>query len=413
MKILLLTDIPPCKNYTAGLVLNQLCRFLPRGSIACYSVVDPAVGATMSPDLDWIPEQRDTKPRVLAWRVLELAWRVLPWKFGIAPAWARETYNAAFHVPRIARRAIAFGRAFGADTVWCVLQGQTMVRLAVRVSRGLDVPLRTLVWDPLEWWLTDKRVDRFSRRSILRQFDRALRSSECCAVASWAMAEHYADRYGNKNVPVISSRDKAWARPPAEALHPGDELIIGFAGQLYATAEWGNLLSTLEKAKWAVEGRRVRLRVLGRSAFLHASGATNIEYLGWHDQEDAIRLMSEADILYCPYWSDPAFELEARLSFPGKVVTYLAAGRPILFHGPDYASPARFLADHDAALQCHSLENARIYNCLARLVLDADLYRQLSHNGRRAFDAHFTLDSMRKNFAEFLDVDADFLVQSD
>ncbi len=40
---------------------------------------------------------------------------------------------------------------------------------------------------------------------------------EACAVASWAMAEHYTGRYGNNNVPVISSRDKAWAKPPAEA----------------------------------------------------------------------------------------------------------------------------------------------------------------------------------------------------
>src|SRR6266446_1772314 len=63
MKILLLTDIPPCKNFTAGLVLDQLVRFLPPGSVACFAVVNPEVNARLSVDLNWIPVEYVKKPR--------------------------------------------------------------------------------------------------------------------------------------------------------------------------------------------------------------------------------------------------------------------------------------------------------------------------------------------------------------
>lgn len=403
MKILLLTDIPPCHGYTAGLVLDQLCRFLPRETIACFTVHDPSIPAALTPDLDWMPHRTAIKP-------MENAWRILPSKLGVFTARARELRNERRHIPRLADEIAEFGREFGADTVWCVLQGQTMIRLAEPVADRLSARLRTLVWDPFEWWMRDRRVDRFTRKSVERSFGGALKRSESCAVASWAMGEKYSAVYGGKYVPVISSRDESWVQPPGEALHNKEEVTIGIAGQLYASSEWGNLLLTLEKSKWRIEGRKVKIRMLGPSAKVHASTPANFEYLGWHNQPETIRLMSEADILYLPYWTDPEFEMEARLSFPSKLVSYLAAGRPVMFHGPEYASPARFLAKHEAALNCYTLENTKIYDTLARMVLDVDLYRNLSVNGRRAFDEYFTLARMRESFAEFLGVDSSFML---
>jgi glycosyltransferase involved in cell wall biosynthesis len=57
MKILLLTDMPPCRRYTAGLVLEQLVRFLPKEDIAICAVIDPALisNVDIPPDLEDIP----------------------------------------------------------------------------------------------------------------------------------------------------------------------------------------------------------------------------------------------------------------------------------------------------------------------------------------------------------------------
>ena len=92
----------------------------------------------------------------------------------------------------------------------------------------------------------------------------------------------------------------------------------------------------------------------------------------------------------------------ARLSFPSKIPTYLAAGRPILFHGPGYASPAHYLRDRGAGLVCRTGEPAAVYDGLLQLVENTDLYAQLAMASQAAFLADFTLNTMKKSVRSFL-----------
>ncbi|WP_407357234.1 glycosyltransferase [Methanolobus sp. WCC5] len=402
MKILLLTDVPPCQNLTAGLILDQLCRFLPKGSIACFAVVNPSLNARISSDLDWIPIEYTEKPR-------EFAFRVLPNKFGSFTALINERYNSLV-TKKIASKAVNFGQEFCPDIVWCVLQGQTMIRLALPVSKSLGVPLLTHVWDPPQWWMRANKIDSISSSLILKEFDVAIRSSDGCFTASWAMAQQYMRDYRTRTVPFISSIDSSFAFEPATNIHSGNDLIIGMAGQIYSVEEWNALITALEKVDWMICNRKVKIRLLGNKVRSDAKQDINIEFLGWKSQKETIKLMSEADILYCPYWFDKTFEDEARLSFPSKLTTYLAAGRPVLFHGPEYASPAQFLEENNAGLCCYSLETGKIIDSLVRLVSEPDLYAKLTHNGTAAFNKYLTLESMKKRFADFLQVEESFLV---
>ena len=93
------------------------------------------------------------------------------------------------------RQTIECGRRQGATSLWAVLQGQTMVRMAGAVAEGLNIPLRVQVWDPLAWWLRAHGVDRFNRKIDLAKFDETLRRAEACATASWAMAREYEQRW--------------------------------------------------------------------------------------------------------------------------------------------------------------------------------------------------------------------------
>ncbi len=403
MKIVLLTDIPPCTNYTAGLVLDQLCKFLPRGSIACLAIVNPQLGNFhISPDLEWLPITFIPKPR-------EMGVRTLPGGLRSLATFSLETYTSSTKVKKLATRVAEFCRKLGTDRLWCVLQGQTMIRLARPVSSDLSIPLYTQLWDPPHWWLRVNRIDKLSSASILSEFQRAVRSSHGCAAASWAMAEKYANDYGVRAVALVPGLDARLALPPAKEMHPGKEFIIALAGQLYATEEWNALVSALNTVNWKICGRDVKIRLLGRHASLDANAPMRIEFLGWQSQPETIRALSEADVLYCPYWFDPTFEVEARQSFPSKLTTYLAAGRPVLFHGPDYASPARFLKENDAGLCCHSLEAPALIDALSRFALDSELYCNLTQNGRIAFERYLTLRSMREAFAEFLQVEENWL----
>jgi glycosyltransferase involved in cell wall biosynthesis len=405
MRILLLSDIPPNRTYPAALFLDSLCRLLPKDAIACFCVVNPELDASVTPDLDWFPIQFATKPleqthsrtgprATIFHKLYNFAW---------------ETYVSRIKIPQLAASVIEFGRQQDCDVVWCTLEGQTMIRLARRVADGLGVPLRTQVFDPPYWWLRVHNVNKFSSREILAEYNAALQHSRSCAAASWAMAEEYHRIYGTKTVPVVPSLNAELAYPPHHH-NLEDAFIIGMAGQLYASREWQALLDALNYAEWKIAGRDVKLWVLGHHVTFNAYSKMHIEYLGWHSQAETIEILSNASLLYCPYWFDPAYKAEARLSFPSKLVTYLAAGRPVLFHGPEYASPHRFLAQHNAGFSCHSLEPEHMIDVLTQVSTNTDLYSRIAQSGTRAFQEHLTVQTMRSSFAKFLEVDESFLL---
>ena len=407
MKLLLLTDIPPCKNYTAGLVLDQLCRFLPPGSISCFCVAVRELNASLSPDLKWIPIHYEYRPRetltTFSKRFTSLHTLL---NLGLY------MYNKPV-MKSIASKAIKFGRAFGADTLWCTLEGPTQLRLALDVAAGLDVPLLTEVLDPPTWILRDQSTPSLLQAILLRRFDMILRKSSSCATASWPMAKQYAKQYGAKTVALLPSLDARMALTPASGLNSGDELVIGMAGQIYATEEWEALIRALDSVDWRICGRHVRIRLLGRWVSLKFNNPVRIEYLGWHNQDNCVALLSEADILYLPYLFDRAFETEARLSFPSKLTTYFAAGRPVLFHGPEYAAPWEFLKLNEAAYGCHSNEHSHIIDAFTTLTTDTNLYSKLTRNGNAAFQNYLTLSLLRKSFAAFLQIEENSLVPTE
>ena len=406
MKVLLLTDIPPCKDYTGGIVLDRLCRFLPEGSIACCAVVNRKISSRLPPDLD-IPIEYHKKP-------IEKAIRLLPGEAGESISRWLENRHEQHVLETILPQVVEFGRRNKVDKLWCMLQGQTMVRLARPVASALGVPLYTQVWDPFGWWLRANKIDQDTSHHLLNEFDEVIRSSRACATASWAMSEEYTSKYGVKNIPVISSLSKESACPPATAPNESDEFVIGMAGQIYATEEWNALVRAIDKFNWRVDGKKIKFRILSRRRKFKIlsrgmpSGVThpqNAEYLGWLSQQDAIKALSEVDMLYVPYWFSENFREESTLAFPSKLVTYFAAGRPVMFHGPDYASPARYLEKNNAGLCCYTLEPDAIFEQIKLLATNRDVYRSLSYNGATAFARDFTHEEMKANFYKFLELD--------
>ena len=121
MKLLLVSDIPPCTNYTAGLVLDQLCRFMPRGSVAVANVRNPELtDAVLTADLNWVPITYLRKPREHG-RVFHGRSKFL----NQLASFALETYHEVVSCRRLTAQIVSFGRDFGADAVLAVLQGQT------------------------------------------------------------------------------------------------------------------------------------------------------------------------------------------------------------------------------------------------------------------------------------------------
>jgi len=385
-KILLLTAVPPTKQKTGGLILDQLCRFMSKNSLVCYTIVDRIKYPRLTPDLDWIP--------------IKYFLRYNEYIRTFLPAYLAEIIDLLY-LKVLTKKIVKFARKNNVEAIWCVLEGLTLIRLASRIKKELGIPLITQVWDPPEWWLRVRKIAPKYRDKTIQEFERALRESQACATTSWAMAKEYYDKYGVETITLLPSLAPEMALPPSSQPHDRKEYIIALAGQIYAKKEWEALIAALDLVNWQINHRPVKINLLGRFNIEKKPG---INFLGWQSQTDTIKKLSEADLLYCPYWFDPVYEKETRLSFPSKVTTYLASGRPVFFHGPAYASIAKFLVATDTGYTCHSLKPKDIVDSLTKVFSDVNLYSQLTANGRQTFDRYFTTSSLRNNFNKFINI---------
>jgi hypothetical protein len=224
-------------------------------------------------------------------------------------------------------------------------------------------------------------------------------------VMSEAMRDEYARRYGSKGVIMRHGIRREERRPPRSVPDRADRLAIGFAGSFYGMLGWQAFWSALSREDWRVGGREVVIRMLSPSVNLNARGPARVEYLGWaRTPSDAIQMLAESDVNYLPCWFEPGYALAARLYFPTKLSAYLAAGRPVLFHGPADSSPTDFLRRFPAGLCCDSLDADRIVESLRRLASDPALYASAVRAGQEALDAELGLDVFLRRFAELVGV---------
>lgn len=254
MNILLLTDMPPCVNSTAGIVLNQLCDFLMEEghTISCFAIMHP-----FSPD---IPNNKKEKilfnyvKRPLEGQGIKL--------FGYTSSFIDDRINALWHSRRIAKQATKFARENNVEFIWAIAEGSTMIRVIERVASITRLPYSVQVWDPPEWALYDRKCDSFSAKSIMKSFGNILKKAKYCIAASWTMAEEYSKKYGCKSIPVILSFNNDITE---RTLSKNDDIIISFCGQIYCRKEIFNLILALRLMNWKYKNKNIILRMYGNA----------------------------------------------------------------------------------------------------------------------------------------------------
>lgn len=399
-KFLLLTDCLPSPELTAGIMVAHLCRRFPQNSLCCYGVTTDS--AEVAEDLRWLPVEWECGPR-----------QFMPTS---GPQLVRRAYSLAHHqllaprrLAKIVSRIVRFAEAQQVEAIWCQLQGLNLIRLARPVTERLGVPLFTQVLDPPTFMLRLAHADDRSSGKILREFGRAIEISQRTATISQNMASDLHAAYGTETVVVMPGFHADLAHDVSTEPTSSDTFSIAIAGQVYAAAEFRALLAALHSVKWKLAGKQIVLRCLGRRFEFQSMLPARIEYLGFHTQASSLEVLANSDLLYSAYWLSPNFAIEARQAFPSKLSTYLASGRPVLFHGPQGCSPDSFLAEHHAAFRCHSNETSEILAVLESAIRNREEYAKVACGGRVAFERHLTLDRQRILFAKFLGVDLDEL----
>jgi glycosyltransferase involved in cell wall biosynthesis len=395
---LFVSDIPPCTNYSGGILIKEMMESIDCLVRNAFILLDRSLSPEVPPVMKARLNMRiENKP-------IEQYYAADP-EHTTAGVREREKRSLTEIETTTLPRLLEFAESFGCSAFWVLMEGQNMIRLAHALLGATQRPVHVQVTDPPKWGLREHMVDSESSDEILGKFDDVLRNARSVAAASWSMADAYHRRYGVTAVPVVGSLPAAMARPPALCVNDGSTFKIGFAGQFYAPKEWESLLNAIDVLRRQANGVEIELHVHAnqmpdiRRRF---SGGINVH--GWLDTDTLVEKLSTYDVLYCPYWFDEIHREDAELCFPSKIATYFAAGRPILFHGPAYSSPSRFLEKWNAAFICNDPGPAGLANILGRAISDRALYARISRQGRYAFDHNLTQEHLAASVCRFLQV---------
>lgn len=397
-RLLVVSPVAPVPEGVGGVYLRDLCLMYPADRLS-FAIL-PGIGGA-----PW-PEELRQAPRTMLGTVPERGFNRLGRQVQQSTRALFDRYVDMKHLPRLLDEIASFAEETRPDLVWVPLAGPTMINIAGALPERLGIPMITTVWDPPDyalshyWGIRGHALDR-----VMTRFGVAIRRATRCAVASTEMAEAYDERYGTRCVPMIHGLSASQWIKPTGMRSPNGPFVIGYAGSLYARNEWDALIAALGSVQWTVGGRETIVRVLASNVDVRVTGPARIEFLGWHSTADAVKILSASDVCYVPYWFDEAFKSGVELSFPNKVSLYLAAGRPILYHGPERATPTRFLERWPVGVACHSLETNAITDALTRAATDREFHTRAADMIPRVLQEELGLHVFRRRFAEFLGVE--------
>jgi hypothetical protein len=384
-KMLLLVNSPPWGTGTGEHYLRSLAHHLPEGALCRYSIVQEEG----PPDHEeWLGFRSTvTKLRLPALPILS------------SIAYARFRMGG---LARLLRSVIAFSEREKPSLIWAVLSSPVIYLLAHRVAASLKVPLICSVLDPPNYLIENLRLDPFVRMSVKEEFRSCLLASRQVAVISDEMAEEYAVTYGAACTVIRSGiHPSLWAAERPTDPDP-NELVIGFAGSMYAKSEWRAFLRSIESVKGVLRGRKMKIRFVGRWPRFGVPRTDVAEHYRPVSPAEAIRLMSEVDLCYLPYWFGRRYAATAQLSFPSKLSAYVAAGRPVLYHGPASSTSAHFLTKYPVGVSCGSNNASSILGAIERCAWDTALLRGYPTARSKALEEELGLERMIRQFAVFL-----------
>lgn len=395
MNVLLFSDVPPSTNYSSGIVLNKLCSFLldEGHQVNCFTCMNPEL-------MPLIPEDKI--------RRMEFANVDKPNEnWGSDATYSRRmNQKMAIEVlPHITEAAVAFAKKTKAEMLWIVEQGQSIILQARALAKATKLPYVIQTWDSPQWWMRANCYDELTQKEVMEEYGHALEESECFIAASWIMEKEFKEKYNCKRskAVVLGFPENTTVKPYSKKK---DTFTIAIAGQIYAVEEYQALLRGIHLLNWKYRGKTIYLDIYGETIPKISSiyeGHANIRIRGRFSQDELLKELEQADLLYCPYWFDPDYEVIAHTSFPSKLSTYLSIKRPVVVHGPAYASPLLFVKENHAGYYWDKLNEEYIAQEICKIIDDANVHK-IINNGTKAFKRYLTEEYMRRSFFEALGI---------
>ncbi|WP_182864987.1 hypothetical protein [Stieleria mannarensis] len=255
------------------------------------------------------------------------------------------------------------------EQLWLILNSLATIDVATALLPAIRCRLLVQVWDDAEHLCLQRNCDRLTRRRTVGRFRRLLARADRTAVICEQMREAYRPHVKNSPIVIRLGVDTEALQPRWAPSHPS-EFRIGLSGSMYCHHEWRILQQCCDNLGWTIDGKRIVLVVVGGRIEFRSRSNAECRFYGWRPPEETHEIMSSCDVLYLPQSSAPENDPLTRLSFPTKLSSYVATGRPILVQAPRKGSLRPFCETHHFGAVCDADDLGAIERSLRLLATD-------------------------------------------
>lgn len=296
---------------------------------------------------------------------------------------------------RFARRLEDVCRECGATAIHSIAHGGMDFYSAFLAAKKLDIPFFLQVHDDFIFSARGVRSEAAAHDALREAWQNAAARFVICR----PLGEEYCRRYGDKDYLMITDGVERIAEAPRQ--RAGYDLQVYFMGLFHLDYEpnLSVLLQALAQLQEQSAGKlSVVLRCGGVRPRLIESYEKFVRILPFASEAEVQADMEQADLLYLPLPFGKKYELFVRYSLSTKMVTYVASGIPILYHGPPDAAVHDLLKAHDAALLCTEPSSDFLAEMLRGYLNDKETGTHSARNALELARRNFNLSQIREKF---------------
>ena len=394
-KTLLITSSAPGLSGVGGVLIRDMLAVEGLDKVSLAAIISPSQATqadlsrieefqALEPQFEWFPEPRKN----LLGSLSRLQHRV---------------FRYDKHLKMLVRDAKAFIARQDPEQIWVILNSTTAIDLAYSLLPDLKCDLLVQVWDDPYHLCQQRLIDRVTRGRTMSRFQTLLRRAKRVGV----ICEEALSHYGNlSTVPMTIVRHglEGTLKTPRWDFETTNEFRIGFSGSLYAFNAWKTLERGLDQLNWESNGRKIALVVAGGHIEFTSRSRADARFVGWRPQRELHELLCSCDALYLPQSFSSADRALTQLSFPTKLSSYVATGRPVIAHGPVYGSINRFCREHQFGAVCDSLDPKAMLTLLQQLASDEDFRKQQAVASTRVAQEQLTYSQFANGVRELLGI---------
>jgi len=297
---------------------------------------------------------------------------------------------------RFARRLEQVCRECGARAIHSIAHGGMDFYSAFLVAKKLGIPFFLQVHDDFIFSARGIRSEEAAHAALLEAWqDAAVRF-----VISPQLGAEYCRRYGDKDYLVITDGVERIAEAPRE--RGSQDLQVYFMGLFHLDYEPNLRVLLAALSQLQEEGSAGKISVVlrcgGVRPRLLKSYEKFVRILPFASEAEVQADLKQAGLLYLPLPFEKEYEFFVRFSLSTKMVTYVASGIPILYHGPPDSAVHDLLKSNDAALLCTDPSPDVLAEMLRVYVNDKDMGTHSARNALELARRTFNLSQIRERF---------------